>query len=213
MVIYFDLDGTLLDVKNRHYLYFMSFLRTCALKNINISLIEYWNKKREMNSDINILEEYGGIFGKTNYDKKKISIIEEPFLLAEDKLFEFTNETLLIANNIAKVNLITHRTNNKNTIQQLKDLNIYHYFQQIFLSDSLSKSKAKLLSEVVHNNKSERQILIGDTEIDFIAAKELGVECFLVESGSRNRDYLLKICQSEIIIFKNVYECINYLAT
>ena len=84
--------------------------------------------------------------------------------------------------------LLTGRNSRKNLIEQLKNLDIYVYFKNIFnvnTSNMIAEKKAVLKSH-------QPEYFVGDTEFDYLACKDLPVKFFCVSNGFRNYDFLKK---------------------
>lgn len=128
----FDLDGTLLDISKKYYL--SHFI---ACKKVNISpLLEsnYWKYKRKKVPEYKILKltKNSRIFKQ--YENWRLSYLEDPKILKNDKLFPNLLKLLkeLKKNNL--LYLITLRRNKKNLFTQLKNLKIINLFEKILTS-------------------------------------------------------------------------------
>lgn len=211
MVLYIDLDGTMIDTRKRHYLVFMFVSSSVKGADIPISLAEYWEKKREGFSDVNVLSQLGIEIHEADYIARKKKLIELPFLLAEDHLFEFTVEALSELRCLAQLVLVSQRTNQAHSLQQIRNLGIDRFFDKICLANCCSGNKHELILDDVITNADSRQILIGDTETDSAAAEALGIEYMLVYSGARNRLYLSRKCGRPDKIYDNLCHCLESL--
>lgn len=211
MVLYIDLDGTLIDVRKRHYLVFMFVCTSVKGGDISITPAEYWEKKREGFSDVDVLSQLGIDISEDDYIVGKKKLIESPFLLAEDRLFEFTTMTLSELKRLAHLILISQRANPYYSLQEIRNLGIDWFFDKICFAPSGSYRKHEPLLDHVTNHLPSKQVLIGDTEADFVAAEALGIESMLVDSGARSRVYLRRKCGRQVTIYDNLWHCLESL--
>jgi len=82
--LFIDLDGPILDTKNRHFDCFLSALKKFSLE-LEISKDEFWNKKRFKTSN----EEIIGLdkdFDRKSFDDYITQLIEEKKYLEKDTL-------------------------------------------------------------------------------------------------------------------------------
>jgi phosphoglycolate phosphatase-like HAD superfamily hydrolase len=186
--IFLDLDGTLLDIENR-YLNLFNYI--CKIFNIdNVSPIFFWKRKREGETNIQILKNYG--FDDKllyNFQNFWISSIESNFWLGFDKLqddaYDFLN---YLDDQKFGIYLLTGRNNRVELIQQLKRLKIDKYFEKVFNVEifDLVKHKEKLL------DMYQPDYFIGDTEVDYKSCRNLGVKFYCVNNGFRSKSFLEK---------------------
>ncbi|MBU0614680.1 MAG: HAD hydrolase-like protein, partial [Nanoarchaeota archaeon] len=93
--------------------------------------------------------------------------------------------------------LTTFRKSKSNLMDQLDELNMAKLFDGlIIVSQGLSKHKYINNNEYFNKNNS---IIIGDTEDDINAAKELNIPVFAVKSGLRSENFLRKTKPDHII--------------
>lgn len=181
MTIFLDFDGTLIDSRYRVYKLFTDLSKQNVL-----GFDEYWHFKRDMQSNEWLLEH---ILGFNHGDIQMFRIewfknIESPEYLKYDVLFEFTLSTLrALADGDYKCVLITARQSKTQAIQQLMDLEIYSFFDDVLVTGG-SKSKLDVLSAYT---VATDDLLIGDTGLDVQTAKSLGIKSVAVLTGFRNR--------------------------
>jgi len=182
--IFFDLDGTLLDSKQRLYHLFVD------LTNEFITIETYWDLKRKMYSNQWILS---NLFSWNNFQISEFSenwmkLIEADQYLNYDNVFPFTNK--VIENLYEKYNLfvVTNRQNEIKAKEQLVQYQIFHFFNNVLVSQH-EKEKTDLINSLkikVTNN----DFIVGDTGIDIQTGKKLGVKTIAVLTGFRNRAIL-----------------------
>lgn len=192
MNIFIDFDGTLVDIRERHYRVY----RYCcgARGGTPLSIDQYWNQKRDNVSWSEILRESS----VASNDEKQflndfIGLIESPDQLATDQLFVGAKEAL---EKLARKNtlfLLSLRRNPDSLREQIMNLGISGFFSQILSGHSETKEgtlsvKADIIKNVIAD--IDTSVVVGDTEADIVAAKSIGATSVGVTSGIRSRTYL-----------------------
>src|SRR5437868_5100720 len=93
MEIFFDLDGTLIDISKKHYMLYRDII--LKLHGIPLSFSAYWKLKRNKTAISIILQKSNVLNDHLNFfneDFKKN--IETPYYLSFDELFPYTKKTL-----------------------------------------------------------------------------------------------------------------------
>lgn len=186
MNIYFDLDGTLLDSRERLFRLF------CDLTNQKIlDFDEYWNLKRAMNDHRKILTEYLH-FTSDNIDlfeTQWLELIESETYLLLDKPFVFTEDVLKsLFSKDFKLYVVTARQDRYGVLKQLNDYGLVTYFSNILVTESI-QTKAQLILES-GITLTQNDLLVGDTGMDIKTAKQIGIKSMAVLSGFRNMSVL-----------------------
>ena len=188
MNIFFDLDGTIIDSRNRLFSLF------CDLTKQNIlDIDDYWELKRSMYDHEFILKTYCNYSDEqvTSFNISWINKIETRKYLSKDILFPFTIEVLQeLTSNKTKIYLVTARQSTENTRSELSELGIDQFFSNIFITN------AQMNKSIIIRNFNipitRKDLFVGDTGIDMQAGKELGITTVAVLSGFRNRSMLKK---------------------
>lgn len=77
--------------------------------------------------------------------------------------------------------------------QQLKELGIYDYFDEILgINDIYATSKMPIALNFMRGKNPDDCIYLGDTKHDAQVAKEMGVKCILIASGHESKERLLR---------------------
>jgi phosphoglycolate phosphatase-like HAD superfamily hydrolase len=192
--IVLDLDGPLLDGRQRHYYCYSQILKARGFEPVPLQL--YWEKKRNRGNrrDILALSNAAGIYDE--FLSAWISRIEDKDCLALDRLQNRVVE-ILVGWKYARIKLLlaTMRNNTANLHWQLGQLGIAQLFDQIVVVGS-SQSGANKSSEIepfLENDNLDQVVWVGDTEMDIHAARELGVKICAVTCGLRTEEYLASL--------------------
>jgi phosphoglycolate phosphatase-like HAD superfamily hydrolase len=209
--IFIDLDGPLLDGKEKHYFCYQTILKNYDFEPIPID--EYWKKKRALFGRRDLLSLSGA---EIIYDKFLITwldMIESPEALALDKLQkEVINCLQIWSAKKIKLILVTMRKNKSSLEDQLTLIGLRPFLDAVLVCDHADGAEGK--ADVVRNNYpgydfKDNSLWIGDTEIDWAAAQSLRCKCILLENGLRNGDYLrsLKsaVVKESIVSLKGLY--------
>lgn len=193
--IFFDLDGTILDVSNRYYNVYKDLV--CAFGGDPLSRNKYWDLKRNRKSNADILslsniqkniKKYNLLFQK-NIEKEKY--------LSLDKKNEKIDEILEILSKQFNLYIVTLRRSRVNTIKQLDRLNILKYFRDIFSPAKVIPPTKKY--HLLKTIKKRRGVIVGDTESDILMAKKIGFSSIIYTEGIRIKKRLINFSPDFLI--------------
>lgn len=177
MNLIFDLDGTLIDSRMRLYQLFKTLVPRAKL-----SFEEYWHfKSNKVSNEAILAQEFG--FDRAQIDQFKsewMSKIEAPKFLAFDQNFPFMHETLEYLKKEATLYVCTARQTRKPVIDQLKQLDILSYFEDIMVTEQRT-NKVELISHIA--GLESQDWIIGDTGLDIQVGKALGIKTCAVLTG------------------------------
>lgn len=183
-IVFLDLDGTILDGKERHY---QCYIEIVKYDGQPLSQDIYWRMKRGKVSLDKILEMSQYRNSKEFFINEWISKIEGIDYLKYDKLKPNVKKTLIYFKTYGfKVMLVTMRRNKENLISQLTDLNIIDCFDEVFCCETEKYSKY----EMVKNIKYDNAVFIGDTEDDINTARLLNIKSIAILNGLREIRFL-----------------------
>jgi len=188
--IFFDLDGTIIDISKRHY---ALYLNECImLDKTPLKLSSYWKLKREKLPESQILQidkkiEKNELKNILSWRQKNIE--KHPFL-KHDTLFPNCKKILQNLSETYNMIIITSRTSPVQTKSQLKELGILTFFNNVY---SLGKNKYE--SSL---NLEKADLMVGDTEIDFSIAQKLKIPFIFAEYGIRSLDYMKHFSNNKI---------------
>jgi len=179
--ILFDLDGVLINSFESWYQAFNAMLM--AYRKKEMSREEFtekcWGPDLKHNLDaLNLSKEAGKYC--INEQLKLIELIE-PFPGVKEVLNRLREEYKL------KVGLVTN-TPKKNVYLILEHFHLFNYFDVIVTADDVKRGKpdAEIVIEACEQlrTKPGNVILVGDTEIDFLAGKSAG--CAVIGVGAKS---------------------------
>jgi phosphoglycolate phosphatase-like HAD superfamily hydrolase len=184
--LFFDLDGTLLDVKKKNYTVHKELAQKYNFTAINERL--YWLKKRQHLPLWDVLPHFF-----TEYSTDFIERIEQPDVLRFDTIIPGGHSLLIRLGEIFSIVLVTKRKERENVLKQLEELSILNLFTDILTPDGKKEDAIKTFSY------SPKDIVIGDTEEDVIAAKSLTIPSIAVSWGLRTGEYLQSFFPSLLV--------------
>jgi len=191
MNIYFDLDGPLLDISERYYMVYKSICDRYGF--CSLSKDKYWKLKKSKTPVEQILALSGARIEVDEYIKDRLQLIETKEFIQYDRLFTFTHKVLVELKQSCRLVLVTLRSNYENLMWELKKFEIDRYFDQIYsgndhISDWRVKKELILKDPLLNSHVS---LVVGDTEVDILAGKDLKMnQTIAVLSGIRNRESL-----------------------
>jgi phosphoglycolate phosphatase len=184
-VIIFDLDGTLLDVWERYFFVFNSWWKI-----ENLDLETFKTLKRRFEQDSMIVNLFRNVSEQEyeSYREYKREKLEDPSVLELDR--DIVDWSLLDRLK-EKYIILTLRRNHKALLEDLKKRN-----ESIVDNVVALKPNGDLLIKynwVKNNVPSDEEItVVGDSETDLLIGKQKQVHVFLVKTGLRDPDMLIK---------------------
>ncbi|MEO7561810.1 MAG: HAD hydrolase-like protein [Ferruginibacter sp.] len=182
--IFFDLDGTLIDSKQRLYQLFTDLSGQTTL-----NFEEYWGCKRAKQTNQAILKNMLHFSDErvTKFSSTWMRLIEDEKYLAMDTLFSDTISSLECLKTFAHLYVVTARQFEQKAIIQLTHLGIESYFKKILVTEQ-KQSKTDLIRTV--NTPALYSLIIGDTGEETNTGKELNMITVSVLTGFRNKEVL-----------------------
>ena len=200
-ILVLDLDGTILDCRDRHYACYRSILIKNNLQPLPID--EYWIAKRLKIDIAQILKRSGGGDHYNIFMREWLYRIEDKNMLLMDKLHP---GALAVLHHWKKngyhLILVTARRNAEALAHQLLHLGIKEMFAEILLSSVSGPGEIKARTFLNNHPSEAPKVLawIGDTEADIEAGRYLRTTTVAVSCGIRDRcvlgplapDYLVR---------------------
>lgn len=196
--IFIDLDGPILDVSERYYQVYKCIIRMLGGDVINKEI--YMKLKREK-TDVKEILRHSNI--EDSVDRFKyywLDLIEERPFLSQDKIWPSVKVVLSRLRAKHKIILVTLRRSLINLNWQLRRLDLEKYFDLILCKKSNNGSWFVKYNLIKNSKELDRSsCIIGDTEVDILTGKKLGIETVAVLSGLRGRGFLNKYRPDYII--------------
>jgi phosphoglycolate phosphatase len=190
--IILDLDGPLLEGMHRHYNCYRDILITHGFK--PIPLEQYWQLKRSRTDRRELLSLSHADQFYDVFLSEWLQHIETPKYLAMDLLQVGVLGILEEWKGLCIQLLLATMRNNANLLQvQLDNLGLAQFFDKVVVvgSEHAGTNKAKEIEPILGDLDRSTVIWIGDTEVDILAARELGVRICALTCGLRTADQLM----------------------
>lgn len=193
MIVFFDLDGPLLDVSRRYVVLHQELL--VGLGAAAMDAERYWTAKRARRTEHDILAELNALHLLETYSPARLARIETMEALVHDRCWPWSLETLEHIAQHATLVMVTARAHRPALLDQLDRLLLRPHFHEILSepgNDRVDLQKAALIRDYVarHGHCGEGHWMIGDTEADVAAGKLAGLQTIAVLSGIRDEHHL-----------------------
>jgi len=202
--ILLDLDGPLLDGRQRHYHCYRNILKQRGFEPVGID--EYWETKRALVNRRALLNMSGAGIIYDDFLVAWLSVIESPELLALDRVQGGAVECLRgWKERGIELILVTMRKNKRGLEDQLNVTGLRQYLDGVLVSDHADggEGKAEVVREFHLVNPDDGfedyTLWVGDTEADWAAARSLGCDVALVSNGLRNEEYLRSLNAARVV--------------
>lgn len=187
--IFLDLDGPVLDNRQKYFNIYCDLLKDKVGELLDNE--SYWALKRNKTPERKILE--GILSGPEieRYESERLKRIEVIDYLKQDKLQPLIVDTIRQWKQHHNIYLVTIRKNRKTLLQQLEFFGLSDLFEQVFSEDNNVGDwtvKARLLKNEITDPRD--CVIIGDTEADVEAGKNLGIRTIGVACGIRSHEFL-----------------------
>ncbi len=185
MNLFFDLDGTVVDVAARHHETYRRVVDAVGGEALPIEVV--WPAKRSGTKWGELLGASGVDLDEGEFVRRFAHTVEQAELLAFDTLLAPGCIEALAT--FARVYLVTHRWHRHNLLAQLDALGLRPHFADVLSAPAQPgdrTAKARMLGDLA----SRGDVMIGDTESDVLAAHELGIRSVAVRSGLRDDQFL-----------------------
>jgi phosphoglycolate phosphatase-like HAD superfamily hydrolase len=193
MVIFFDLDGPLLDVAPRYIALHHDLLAAAGIG--GMAAEGYWNCKRARVPEERILEELGASAVAPDYLRRRLELIEAPDYLAQDRCWPWVEGILSELADRHDLVLVTVRSRRAALLEELDRLGVRRFFHEILSVPSeqdVDRQKAGLIEDYLrrHRRSPRGSWMVGDTEADIGAGRLAGLHTAGVLCGIRDREHL-----------------------
>ena len=212
--LFFDLDGTILDTSKRYYSIYYNIIK--ELGGSPLTKKVYWNYKSNKVSEYEIAIRSHlpqSLFNE--YNHTRINLIESDYYLKFDKVWPELFDFIPSSKIFNRILLITLRQKRQQLINQLDNLGISDWFENIITveyNDNNPKRhllKVDSILQLYTNNISG--IFVGDTETDMRAGKILGLKTIAVTYGIRSAEHLTQ--EKPDIMLNSPKDLVNFIQT
>jgi phosphoglycolate phosphatase-like HAD superfamily hydrolase len=181
----FDLDGTLLDCRARHYTVYSETLTEMGCD--PLSEANYWQRRRSGKGTLDVISRLPDDAVRS-FRLNWFNRIERRDYLAMDRPFGGVAPALMdLARNNHLV-LVTLRRDPEALASQLEKTRLAPYFHEVISPrGDIPARKSELLAEWYPIGETW---VIGDSEADIDLASDIGARVICVTSGVRSQDYL-----------------------
>lgn len=187
--LYFDLDGTLIDISNKRYKIYRDICTALKVPS-KLPANKFWERTRNKSNIIDI-EGFKGKECLKRYKEMFYTMIEEEKYLSLDRCFPETLNVLKELKKKHRIILTTLRRSRFRLLKQLQSLEIMEFIDKIIIPNSNQVSRREMIA-ADDDFDLVNSVIIGDTEAELMAARKLKCDCILVTSGMRSREFLSK---------------------
>jgi phosphoglycolate phosphatase-like HAD superfamily hydrolase len=183
-----DLDGTIVDCRERHYACYADLARESGIP--AMALDDYWSMKRARRPWSAILGLSAIRTDDRAFAARFIDLVESPKYLALDRPYPSASSALARLRGMSgRLLLVTMRRSLEGVESQLRQWEMLQQFDHVLTRGMSEVAKASLARRALPANAG-RVVWIGDTEEDIAAAREVGVVACAVCGGLRDRTWL-----------------------
>lgn len=191
MNLFFDLDGTLVDIRKRQYKLYRDYARLYGIQTLDIRVYQHLKRLRVPEGDI-----AAKTFPKTrveNYTTWRKAHIEDEKYLKEDVLYRGVKK-LLMSLRHHNLSIVTSRDHRDRVIRELTRLGIRAFFSHLFavgVTDPVRK-KTEAIERMIDDQRLVKKdiLLVGDSEIEYETAHALSIGFVGVSYGVRTKKFL-----------------------
>ncbi|MBI4122627.1 MAG: HAD family hydrolase [Parcubacteria group bacterium] len=189
MHIFFDFDGTLVDITERWWQLHIDVASAFGLPRCT-DREEYVSQKRSGTCEADIMKKISRDEERIReYDAERIRRIELPKYLAHDTLFGDAVPTLgSLREQGHTLAVITNRGSYKNFLDEFRALGLPEYITDIYTSDRVSKKESLARR---HNPRTlARSLFVSDDIEDMETAQRFGMQSVVAGYGCRTGEFL-----------------------
>lgn len=199
MNVFLDLDGPILDNREKYYRLYRDLLWETPCQPLTLS--EYWSFKRDRTPEPEILDRSSVPQSlHRDYLEARARLIESVDYLSLDRVWPGVHEWLETCSATNATYLVTMRRRRSSLLTQLDRLQVLPFFHQILSVDDNNgdwQVKHRLMQSQITD--AEPSVIIGDTEADIEAGHHLDIPTVAVRSGIRNDSHLAEARPTQIV--------------
>ena len=193
MLLFFDLDGPILDVSPRYVAIHQQLLQQVGVTGMPGNT--YWQRKRARRPEEEILREIGATEHCDAYQRRRLELIETWEYLELDQCWPWTKIVLEELSAAHTLVIVTVRAIRAGLIRELDHLGLSCFFSDVLSTPAgkdVGRQKADLIEEYLTalSRKADGSYIVGDTEADIKAGNLTGLGTIAVLCGIRDKDHL-----------------------
>lgn len=189
--IYFDLDGTLIDVRRRHYAAYAAALRELGCEPLPEGT--YWARRRRGAASADLIGSEDESL-RQRFLEGWLARVETPAYLRMDRRVPGAIEALDALRDSYHLVLVTLRRERTALQEQLEALRLHDPFVAVISRSDAAGTDSKVELIRSHAGRLEAgSIVVGDAEADVEAARALKLACVCVTTGVRDESYLRRL--------------------
>jgi phosphoglycolate phosphatase len=191
--IFFDLDGTLIDSRERYYRVYADLLEEMGFKPLDRET--YWHYKRTIRSESSILEFSKAEKAFNEYSLERTRRMEKIEYMELDYIWPELKPVIHYISKKNNCSLITLRMDQDALIWELDHLGIKDAFFLVLQPDTgfgtpiTPESKIRIMRENFSQSKLDGW-MIGDTDVDILTGREFGLSTAAVSYGLQDNSIL-----------------------
>ncbi len=200
MNVFFDLDGPLLDVSERYYRVHREIVAGHPVPALGKE--EFWEMKRRQVPVDALVAGADPALTPAQYREKWLERIERPEFLAYDRVVPGALEVLRTLQERHALYLVTLRRDGETLRWQLDRLGMHPAFRQVFWGqrDGVPGCQIKVERIRTAGLARARDVIVGDSEVDVLAGRELGMVTIATANGIRSADFLAQVAGAAVVI-------------
>lgn len=197
-MIFFDFDGTIIDMTERWWQLHLDVAKVFKLPQYE-QRADYIFQKRNGVPEISIMQKIAGnIETIKDYEQERVRRIELPEYLLYDKLFFDSIATLrTLGRQGHALVIITKRRSQEAFNQQLNQLGLQTYFQNVLVAEGISKQI--LLAQNYTADELKQSMFVSDNMEDIEIAWKFGMLDIAAGYGCRTSEFLASSGAKNII--------------
>lgn len=189
-----DLDGPILDGRNRHYAVYRGILEEYGFEPLPIET--YWERKRNLVNRRDMLASSNAVEIYDTFLRLWMERIEQPEYLAFDRVQPGARETLATWRSAGnRICLVTLRHNAPGLHEQLERIDMIGVFDLVLPCEHArgGVGKADAVRDALPDVTPDDAVWIGDTEADIEAARAFGCRVWALTCGLRTEEFLANL--------------------
>ena len=208
--VFLDLDGPILDVSHKYWRVHRDVL--IELGKSYLPKDEYWHLKRTRTPVPDILARVGAQDIADVYTRMRIGRIETPEYLKYDRVWPGVREALAALGRDHRLVLVTLRRSVEALHGELERLELTPLFDRVLSSGEQRTPRWQIKVDLIRSDgyrAGTLGMIVGDTETDILAGKQLGLRTVGVLCGIRAKEHL-EAAGADIIL-SSVVELVSLL--